>query len=98
MALDIKLFYFLNNLSGYSYIFDFSVIFLAEYLQYFLVVLFLLLLYFSQYAKKDKLHIFWVTFIAAIVARFGVTELIRFFYHRHRPFVTLQVYQLFQDT
>jgi len=28
------------------------------------------------------------------VARFGVTELIRFFYHRLRPFVTYQAHQL----
>ncbi len=32
-----------------------------------------------------------------IVARLGVTELIRFFYHRPRPFVAHQVHPLFFD-
>lgn len=44
--------------------------------------------------KQEKLRIFLVTAISVIVARFGVTEFIRFFYHRPRPFVTHQVDQL----
>ncbi len=94
MALDTNLFYFFNNFAGQSAVFDIFVVFLASYLQYFLVLIFILLLYFSRYAKPEKLRIFWVTIVSVIVSRFGAAELIRFFYHRPRPFVTLQVHKL----
>jgi len=97
MTTDIKLLYFLNILAGKSQIFDFLTIFLASYLQYFLVAAFLLLLYFSVYSKREKLTIFWVTAISVVVARLGVTEIIRFFYHRPRPFLTYQLYPLISE-
>ena len=97
MTADIKLLYFLNILAGKSQIFDFLTIFLASYLQYFLVAAFLLLLYFSVYSKREKLTIFWVTAISVVVARLGVTEIIRFFYHRPRPFLTYQLYPLISE-
>ena len=92
--LDINFFYFFNNLAGRSRFFDALVVFLAGYFQYLLIAIFLLLLFFSKYAKREKLRIFWITVVSTIVARFGVTELIRFFYHRLRPFVTYQAHQL----
>ncbi len=97
MALDIKLFYLLNNLAGKYGFFDSLVIFLAEYLSYFLIAIFLLLLFFSGYIKREKLYLFWVTAISATIARFGVTEFIRFFYHRPRPFSVLPAHQLIID-
>ncbi len=92
--LDINFFYFFNNLAGQYRFFDILVVFLAGYLQYLLIAIFLLLLFFSKYAKQEKLRLFWVTVVSIIVARLGITELIRFFYHRSRPFVTYQVHQL----
>lgn len=97
MATDIRIFYFFNDLAGQSRFFDALVVFLAEYLQYFLIVAFLLLVYFSGYAKKEKLRMVWVATISILVARLGVTELIRFFYHRPRPFVARQAYQLISE-
>ena len=94
MPLDIQLFYLLNNLAGQSPLFDAVIVFFASYLAYILVALFLVLVFFSQYPKREKLQIFWVTVISTIIARFGVTELIRFFYHRPRPFIDLPVNQL----
>ena len=94
MSLDIQLFYLLNNLAGQSLLFDAVIVFFASYLAYILVALFLVLVFFSQYPKREKLQIFWVTVISTIIARFGVTELIRFFYHRPRPFIDLPVNQL----
>ena len=94
MSLDIQLFYLLNNLAGQSPLFDAVIVFFASYLAYILVALFLVLVFFSQYPKREKLQIFWVTVISTIIARFGVTELIRFFYHRPRPFIDLPVNQL----
>ncbi|MDP3685527.1 MAG: phosphatase PAP2 family protein [bacterium] len=97
MTFDVKLFYFLNDLAGQSRIFDTAIVFFAEYFQYFLVLTLLLLLYFSGYAKQEKLRIFWVIAASTIVARLGMTELIRFFYHRPRPFMTYQVHQLLTE-
>ena len=95
MTLDTQLFYLLNNLAGQSPLFDAVILFLASYLAYILVALFLVLVFLSQYSKREKLQIFWVTIISAVIARLGVTELIRFFYHRPRPFTDLPVNQLF---
>lgn len=94
MPLDIKLFYFFNNFAGTSEIFDTLIVFLAAYLQYFLVAAFLLLLYFSAYSRREKIYIFGVAATSMIVARLGITEIIRFFYHRPRPFLMLQVNKL----
>lgn len=95
--LDLNIFYFFNNLAGESRIFDILAIFLAGYFQYFLIAIFLLLLFFSGYAKREKLRLFWVTMISITVARLGVVELIRFFYHRPRPFIVHQVHQLLSE-
>lgn len=98
MALDIQLLNILNNLAWQSRIFDTLIIFLAEYLQYLLIIVFLLLLYFSGYAKRGKIRIFGVTIISIVIARFGLTELIRFFYHRPRPFLVLQAHKLLSNS
>jgi len=98
MALDINLFYFFNNLAGQSRIFDTLVVFLAGYFQYLLIAIFLLLLFFSGYAKQEKLRLFWITVVSTIIARLGVVELIRFLYHHPRPFVTYQVHQLLSES
>ena len=90
--------YFFNNLTGKSQVFDFLTVFLASYLQYFLIAAFLLLLYFSVYSRREKLTIFWVTTTSVIVARLGVTEIIRFFYHRPRPFLAYQLYPLISES
>lgn len=94
MAFDTQLFYALNDLAGKSSFFDWIVVFFASYLAYILVALFLAFLLFSQYSKREKLIIFLITGISAVIARLGVTEFIRLFYHRPRPFLALQVNQL----
>lgn len=94
MTLDVKLLYFLNNLTGKSQIFDTFTVFLASYLQYILIALFLLLLYFSAYSRRQKIYIFWVTVISVVIARLGAVEIIRFFYHRPRPFFTYKLHPL----
>jgi undecaprenyl-diphosphatase len=94
MALDVKLLYFFNNFTGKSQIFDTLVVFLSSYFQVFLIAGFLLLLYFSAYSKRQKRYIVWVTVISILIARIGATELIRFFYHRPRPFLIHELHQL----
>ena len=94
MTFDTQVFYLLNNLAGQSAFFDELIVFLAAYLPYVLIVVFLALVFFSQYQKREKLQILFVTGMSTLIARYGVVELIRFFYHRPRVFTDLPVHQL----
>lgn len=99
MELDIQLFYLLNNLAGQSPFLDGIIVFCASYLAYLLIVVFLALVFFSAYSNREKWELLIVAGIASIIARFGITELIRFFYHRPRPFLVLpDVHALFTDS
>ncbi|MEK7554075.1 MAG: phosphatase PAP2 family protein [Patescibacteria group bacterium] len=95
--MDTQLFYLLNSLAGKSQFFDSTVVFFASYFPYVLVVALLALVFFSQHPKLEKLEILLTIAISSVIARFGVTEIIRFFYHRPRPFLTLQTHQLLTD-
>lgn len=97
MPSESDLFFYLNSLAGKSLIFDSLIIFFADYLQFFLVAIFLLLLFFGKLQIKGQLRILLVTTISIIVARLGVTELIRLFYQRPRPFQEYQVHQLVSE-
>lgn len=97
MSLDTKLFYFFNDFAGRHRILDALAVFFAEYLQYLAVAAFLLLLCFSVYSWRKKIRVFLVASVSAAVARLGITEIIRFFYQRPRPFVTLQVHKLLSN-
>lgn len=97
MAFDLKLFYLFNDLAGQSRVVDALIIFLAGYMQYVLILAFLLLLYVSGYTKQKKLRILGVTVLSILVARLGVAEMIRFFYHRPRPFAAHYVHQLISE-
>ena len=95
--MDVKIFYFFNNLVGKYVIFDTIVIFFADYLQYVLMIIFLSLLYFWSYKRQQKLQIFLITAISMIIARLGFVNLIRFIYPRPRPFIIHQVNQLIPE-
>lgn len=99
MTLDTQLFFLLNILAGQSPFLDGTIVFFASYLAYFLIVALLALVFFSSYSKREKWMLLVVAGAASIIARFGVAELIRFFYHRPRPFAALPgVHQLFTDS
>lgn len=109
MNLDFFLFQKLNYLAGKSIFFDTLFIFLAEYLGYVLIA-FLFLLFFKN-SKKYKNPsprsgtLFFATaknwqmvlpaFLAAVLARFGIVELVRLLWERQRPFVENNVNLLF---
>jgi len=97
MTLDTQLLYLLNGLAGQSPLFDALAVFLSVYLAYILIAVFLILLFFSQYSKREKTQILLVTAVSSVIARFGITELIRFFYHRPRPFLDLATTQLLEN-
>lgn len=98
MILDTQLFYLLNNLAGKSQSFDNVVVFLTSDLRYILAVLLIVFIFFHQYQNREKLQIFLVTTVSSSIAYFGITKLIRFFYHRPRPFTDLQVNQLLTNS
>lgn len=97
MAIDLALFRILNNLAGSSRLFDNLVIFFADYLQYFLIAAFLILLVAASYPRRNKIQTLLVVFASALIARFGVTTLIRFFWHRPRPFLVYPARTLLTD-
>lgn len=97
MGLDIYIFYFLNNLVLQSANADVVIVFLAKYLIFALIAFFGLVVIFSEYNRRQKITFILVPLIAGIISRFGVTEIIRFFYNRPRPFVTHTVHQLIID-
>lgn len=94
MSLDLNIFYLLNNLAGENRFFDDFIVFLADYSQYFLIIAFISLLFFSSHPRRQKIKIILTIFVSMIVARFGVVDLIRFFYHRTRPFIDHSVNRL----
>jgi len=96
--MDIKILYFLNSLTGKSACLDSLFIFFASYFQYLLGAVFLLFLFFSGYKNREKIKIFAVTVSSIIVSRLFIVELIRFFYHRPRPFVLYSLNQLIPET
>lgn len=99
MPFDTQLFYLLNSLAGQSRFLDGVIVFLALYLAYILIGIFFVFLYVSHHSACRKWEIILVTGISAVIARFGVAEIIRFFYQRPRPFLSLpDVHQLLTDS
>ena len=97
MTLDANLALFLNGLTGQSAFFDNAVVFFASYLPWLSVAFFLLWFYFSSSPAKEKMCMFLTVAASALIARFGAVEIIRFFYHRPRPFSALDIHPLFLD-
>ena len=64
--------------------------FSAKYLIYVLVVLFILFILF-KYGSRKRLYLLSLSSLAVIFSRGIITELIRFFYYRPRPFVELSL-------
>ena len=98
MSLDAQFAIGLNSLAGLSPVLDSIVVFFASHLAYVLVLAFLAFIVFSAYTRGQKWEMLLVAGASALIARAVVTELIRYFYHRPRPFTDLPVHNLFVDT
>lgn len=81
--LDIKLFYAINGLAQKSVFWDQVFIYLNKAS----MVMFTLVLVYYLFKNRRT---FWAAALSAILSRGILTELIRFFYHRSRPFVALE--------
>jgi len=94
-SIDQSIFRFFHNLAGNSKAGDFTIVFFGEYLVYLVVIVFGYFLYKSCRRTSFKNVYPYITAIAAaIIARFGVIVLFRYFYHRPRPFLTLSLEHL----
>jgi membrane-associated phospholipid phosphatase len=82
--MDLYLFQLINNLAGRWLILDYLGIFFAKYLAYLLIIF-----VFFVFFKKWK--IIFQIFLAGILARFGLVELLRWIFQRPRPFQEIEV-------
>lgn len=85
---NLDVFNFIHGWSGRFFPLDIAGIFFAEYLPYFLVVGFLILV-FCEPGPRRKLYLFAEGTLAVILARGIITESIKFFYSVQRPFSLL---------
>lgn len=92
MNIDIFLFNKINGLAGKCIFLDKTAIFFAKYFEYFLILV--LFLFLAKNLKKYWLMVAQ-SFTAAILARLGITEIIRWLWQRPRPFVTNHINLLF---
>ena len=96
--LDRSLFFLLGDLAGRWSFFDVLVIFCADWLQYPLILALLIFLW--RYREPAQKKIFtlgeWIT--AVVLSRLVITAVIRFFYHRPRPFVAFHLNPLVFDS
>jgi undecaprenyl-diphosphatase len=90
---DYRLFEFFNSWAGRSRIFDALVIFFGQYFVYVLVVVLILWWFVNSNKLKSRQALIMALF-SFIIARFGVTELIRAILPRQRPFLSHHVIQL----
>lgn len=89
---DTFLFKLINQFAGRWTVVDATAVFFAQYSGY--VVLGVLFAFFLINRKRWGWKILCYAFIAAITSRFVITEAIRFFYDRPRPFEVLDIVQL----
>jgi len=97
MSLDISIFRFIFSLSGFSSLINALAVFLAKYLPIFLVLAVLVFI-FKQKPWKEKWLVFIFSGLCLILSRGILTEVIRFFYYRPRPFELLGITSLIPES
>ena len=97
MSLDISIFRFIFSLSGFSSLINALAVFLAKYLPIFLVLAVLVFI-FKQKPWKEKWLVFIFSGLCLILSRGILTEVIRFFYYRPRPFEFLKISSLIPES
>lgn len=85
-SFDQSLFNALYGLAHQNSFFDGLIIFLAGYLQYFLIILAIILLFIKEKDWRRQLHKLSIFLLSAILSRGLITEIIYFSYSRARPF------------
>jgi undecaprenyl-diphosphatase len=88
------LFLKINDLAGRNVWMDKLAVFFAVYVGY-IIVAYLIYLWFIKPGSRRMIS---VALIAAVIARFVVTSIIRFLYFHPRPFIVMQVHQLIPES
>lgn len=93
--LDIIVFRWLNSWAGTNNFFDWAIRFRATWFIYFIVIGIILLVLFSFLPKfrrslRRNFNLLLFAGLSSLGARFVVTEIIRLFYDRPRPFEVLE--------
>jgi len=90
MSLDVSLFEKLNNLVYHWKFLDFVGIFFANYLQWILLAIFLVFLFFwkKEFIMKKTLII--SAAVSVVLSRLIIGELLKIVVHRARPYVVLE--------
>lgn len=91
---DLSLLYFFNDFAFRSTVLDALILFSAVFFLYWMILGVLALVgatFFPRYShtRRENIEIAAVSLVSALIARFGITELIRLFYSRPRPFEAL---------
>ena len=95
-SFNLRFFDFIYGFSHRNILLDGVGIFFAQYLAYFLVAGFLILIL-NQKGTRRKIYVFCEGALAAILARGIITEVIHFFYHP-RPFEALHFIALIPES
>ncbi|KKU14925.1 hypothetical protein A3A20_00095 [Candidatus Wolfebacteria bacterium RIFCSPLOWO2_01_FULL_45_19] len=94
---DLIIFNLLRSLTEFHFAVNWLIVFLAEYLGYILVAA---LFYFIFAVKKDwreRWYYFAAGLLSVFLARWIVTDVIRFFYYRPRPFLAFDFAPLIES-
>ena len=95
--LDKVILYWLNGLAGQTAFGDSIIIFLASTSALFLIFVFIFAIGISRISVQQKIYRIIAGGISALVARYGLTELVRFLHPRLRPFMIDHVHQLIAE-
>ncbi len=93
MNLDNFIFQIIHSLADRWWLFNWLGIFLAEYLPY-LMVVFAIFILIGEKNWRQRVYFFALAGLSVILSRGIITEIIRFFYYRPRPFLVLQIQSL----
>lgn len=88
--MDFYLFNLIAGLAHKHWLIDYSGVFLAEYLGYFLILGIILFLIIEKNWRR-RIYFFSLAAISVILARGIIVETVRFFYDRSRPFEALGI-------
>lgn len=87
-SIDLFVFNIFHGLAGTHWSLDWLYIFLADYLGYFMVLAALVTAFLLK-ENKERLTFIFFTILSLLFSRGLITEIIRFFYYRPRPFLAL---------
>jgi undecaprenyl-diphosphatase len=96
MALDVSLFGVIYKLSHTYWLLDGVMIFFAQYSGYFLILGALALLFVLRKDWKRQFYCLAVTGLSLLLSYGVITQALRFFFYRERPFLALSLEPLFE--